>query len=131
MYWNAGALIESATSAALSIVIVYQAGTAGAGTSEAAPFVVAAIGVLAAVFSMKAVPMARRAWQRGDRAIAALFIAGLLVSEPYLVSYEIAWWEQNVSAAQARQKMKEAASTDRDEAISLTQGGARSGRGSG
>jgi len=128
MHWNAGALIESATcaalhygSAALSIVIVYQAGTARAGTSETAPLVVAAIGVLAAVFSMTAVPKARRAWRDGDRAIAALFIGGLLVSEPYLVSYEIAWWEQNVSAAQARQKAKQVASADRDEAITRAQ----------
>jgi len=123
-----GPLIEKATcaalrfgSAAISIAIVYQAGTARAGTSETAPLVVAAIGVLAAVFSMTAVPKARRAWRDGDRAIAALFIGGLLVSEPYLVSYEIAWWEQNVSAAQARQKAKQVASADRDEAISRAQ----------
>jgi len=136
MYWNVGALIESATfaalrygSAAISITIVYQAGTARAGTSETAPFVVAAIGVLAAIFSMTAVPMARRAWQRGNRAIAALFIAGLLVSEPYLISYEVAWWEQNVSAAQARQKARQAASADHDEAISRAQETLRSLKG--
>ena len=87
---------------AVSVVIVCQSGMSRAGTDQTAGVIMAALAVVAVMYSMGSLVYSRRFLIENRIGLRWLFIVGLIVSESYIVFNEAAWFKQHVMVSEER-----------------------------
>jgi hypothetical protein len=92
--------------AALSIAIVWEASISAAGTDKAAGFILAGISAFAVLYSMSCLGNARRFKREGRSFLQYLFLAGLVVSEGYIMLAEGAWFKEHFMTSAMRSQVE-------------------------